>query len=213
MGGVFSWQVIKKGMLLTACGFALSLSADDSVHDSTTQQNNAEPAKKTESKECPTCMACPTCTETLTACAKPVPPESNVSPKEKAAIATLDTDEDPPIPPEATPQEPAAPQKIAASEPSTSTQPTPAAPQAQTATPIEQEATITENRDGGKFLTLDNGQTFEVPTVLKRKAANWQLGDKVVVEKGSGEHWYKLYNETRNEKMRARIKTTPPQSK
>lgn len=70
-----------------------------------------------------------------------------------------------------------------------------------------QESSISEIRDGGKVLVMDNGMTFDVPTVLKKRCATWQVKDKIYIEKGRRTNWYKLINTTRNEKVRVRIQT------
>lgn len=70
-----------------------------------------------------------------------------------------------------------------------------------------QESSISEIRDGGKILVMDNGMSFEVPTVLKKRCAEWQPKDKIFIEKGRRTNWYKIINTTRNEKVRVRIQT------
>jgi len=66
-------------------------------------------------------------------------------------------------------------------------------------------ATITENKESGTWVTLDNGMTFEIPIVLRKKSINWKVGDKILLEKGKRDNWYKITNSTRKESIRARL--------
>lgn len=64
---------------------------------------------------------------------------------------------------------------------------------------------ITETREDGKFVVLENGVVYKVPTMLRRKSASWKKGDVLTVDATKKTGWFRLRNTRTNEHVLAQI--------
>jgi hypothetical protein len=70
---------------------------------------------------------------------------------------------------------------------------------------VHGEFLIIENVNLGRFITLDNGVTYDIPSRTRKKTMSWKVGDKVQVVEPIHPTNYKLENKNGKQTIGAKI--------
>jgi outer membrane biosynthesis protein TonB len=72
-------------------------------------------------------------------------------------------------------------------------------------------STVQDTLEEGKYLVVDNGLTYKIPTPLRKKTSNWKQGDLLRVEDTKKAGWIRITNLISGEFVLCKIETNPPQ--
>jgi len=72
-------------------------------------------------------------------------------------------------------------------------------------------SSVQETIEEGKYLVVDNGLTYKIPTPLRKKTCNWKQGDLLRVEDTRKAGWIRITNLISGEFVLCKIETNPPQ--
>ena len=68
--------------------------------------------------------------------------------------------------------------------------------------------TVTENTKLGRFITLDNGIIYDIPSRSRKKTMGWKVGDKVSLVEPIYPTNYKLENVAQKQTIGAKVATS-----
>jgi hypothetical protein len=69
----------------------------------------------------------------------------------------------------------------------------------------ENSFVVSEIRENGRFIALENGALYKVPTALRKKVQSWNRGDILRVEPTMRSSWVRLTNVISNESVLAKV--------
>lgn len=73
------------------------------------------------------------------------------------------------------------------------------------------EYAITKNESLGRYITLENGSTYDIPSRSRKKTMGWKVGDKVRIFEPVRPINYKLENLDKKVTIGAKIAPTKPE--
>jgi hypothetical protein len=130
--------------------------------------------------------------------------------QDQAAKETISLAQEAPSPSDATPNPQDAPQipEVALSPgtcPAAAPAPTPqAAPK-----PVTANSAIQSVLNEGKYIIIENGTTYIVPTPLRKKCANWKQGDLLRIDETKKASWFRITNIMTNEWVLVKVEEVP----
>lgn len=74
------------------------------------------------------------------------------------------------------------------------------------------EFAVTANINLGRFITLDNGLTYDIPSRSRKKTMGWKVGDKVRLVEPVRPTNYKLENTAQKNTIGAKVSTAKTKS-